>query len=258
MDGVNKTLYIPLYAKAFVSRKGLFLKDKKAEEIWSKEGFALKGKAKSKWLAYYLGIRASVFDEWVKERLTEDAAVIHIGCGLDGRALRVGTETGVWYDLDFPEVIKERKRYYAETEKYQMLADDAREVAWLKKIPQKTHALVVMEGVSMYLTNEEWRNLTAQICARFDKVSLLTDCYTPFAVKASKWHNPINAVGVTQVCGVADPIDLQNGDLAFEKELEMIPQKYVDELHGLEKWIFARVYAGKISKKLYKLFAYKK
>ena len=68
MDSVNKTLYIPLYGKSYVSNKGLFLRDKKAEEIWAKEAFKLKGKAKSKWLAYYMGIRAAVFDEWVKKQ----------------------------------------------------------------------------------------------------------------------------------------------------------------------------------------------
>ena len=31
MDSVNKTLYIPLYGKALVSRKDLFLHDPRAE-----------------------------------------------------------------------------------------------------------------------------------------------------------------------------------------------------------------------------------
>ena len=43
MNGVNKTLYIPLYGKSYVSRKGIILGDKKAEEIWEAEGFELKG-----------------------------------------------------------------------------------------------------------------------------------------------------------------------------------------------------------------------
>ena len=51
MDGVNKTLYIPLYGKALVSRKGLFLSDKWAEQIWETEQCPLKGKSASKWLA---------------------------------------------------------------------------------------------------------------------------------------------------------------------------------------------------------------
>ena len=56
MESVNKTLYIPLYGKAYVSRKGLFLDDPQARKIWDAEGFPLTGKAKSKWLAYYMGM----------------------------------------------------------------------------------------------------------------------------------------------------------------------------------------------------------
>lgn len=63
MNSVNRTLYIPLYGKAYVSRRGLFLQDPKAEEIWAAEGFPLKGKSKSKWLALYMGIRSAVFDD---------------------------------------------------------------------------------------------------------------------------------------------------------------------------------------------------
>ena len=62
MNSVNKTMYIPLYGKAYVSKKGIILRDKKAEEIWNKEGFPLKGKSKSKWLAYFMGMRAAVYD----------------------------------------------------------------------------------------------------------------------------------------------------------------------------------------------------
>ena len=100
MNNVNKTLYIPLYGKSYVSKKGLFLADKKAEEIWAAEGFALKGKSKSKWLAYYMGIRSAVFDDWLRHRLEEaaNAVVIHIGCGMDGRVLRVGTNHHRWYE----------------------------------------------------------------------------------------------------------------------------------------------------------------
>ena len=152
MDGVNKTLYIPLYGKAYVSRKGLFLEDKKAEELWQAEGFALKGKAKSKWLAYYMGIRAAVFDQWTKEQLDAkpDAVVIQVGCGLDSRALRVGAGKK-WYDVDFPEVIAERQRYYTESDSYRMLAGDVRDGNCLREIPETKAAVVVMEGVSMYL-----------------------------------------------------------------------------------------------------------
>ena len=71
MDSVNKTLYIPLYGKALVSQKGVILKDKKAEEIWGAQSIKLKRKSKSKWLAYYMGMRSAVFDGWVKQKLSQ-------------------------------------------------------------------------------------------------------------------------------------------------------------------------------------------
>ena len=258
MNSVNKTLYIPLYGKAYVSKRGLFLDDKKAEEIWEKEGFALKGKSGSKWLAYYMGIRARVFDEWVKEHLARDpdAVVLHIGCGMDSRVLRVGAVGHKWYDIDFSEVIQERKRYFSETDDYKMLVGDAREQAWLADIAKGGRAIVLMEGVSMYLTTAQMQALAKSLSAHFDRILLLVDAYSTFAARMSKRRNPVNDVGVTEVYGIDAPKDYASGELSFVKEHIMIPQKYIDELSGLERFIFARLYAGGFSKKLYRLFEY--
>ena len=260
MNGVNKTLYIPLHGKAYVSRKGIILQDPKAEEIWDAEGFELKGKSKSKWLAYYMGARSAVFDEWVKQQMEAipEGVVIHIGCGMDSRILRVGTENHKWYDVDFNEVIEERKRYYTESDHYKMLAGDVRNCAWLTAIAEKETAIVVMEGVSMYLTVDEMQNLTQNLCAHFENVTLLVDAYTSFAAKMSKRRNPINDVGVTEVYGIDNPQAYQNEKLAFIKEHTMVPQNYIDELEGFEKFVFAKLYAGSFSKKLYCLLEYQK
>lgn len=260
MNSVNQTLYIPLYGKSYVSKKGLFLDDKKAEEIWEAEKFPLKGKAKSKWLAYYMGIRSAVFDSWLKEKIAvakEETAVIHIGCGMDSRVLRVGAHGCKWYDVDFTDVIKERKRYYSETEFYKMLTGDARKCDWLNEIREK-HAIIVMEGVSMYLTSEELRTLMAELGARFETVSLLADCYTVLAAKMSKYKNPVREVGVTRVYGIDEPALLQNGEMIYLKEHIMIPQSFINELRGTERFIFSKLYAGGFSKKLYRLFEYAK
>lgn len=259
MDNINKTLYIPLYGKSYVSRKGIILHDPKAEEIWAAEGFPLKGKSRSKWLAYYMGMRAAVFDRWVKQAIDADpsAVVLHIGCGMDGRAERVGTRGHQWFDIDFPDVISERKRYYQESSSYKMLSADMRSADWLEAVPAG-NAVVIMEGVSMYLRPEELKKTLGRIAAHFEKVSLLMDCYTEFAAKASKVRNPINDVGVTQVYGVDDPKLLEGKGVAFVHEHEMTPAELVDELHGMEKKVFKALYAGSIAKKMYRLYEYRR
>lgn len=259
MNNVNKTLYIPLYGKAYVSKKGIILADKKAEEIWNAEGFALKGKSKSKWLAYYIGMRSAVFDNWLREQTASDASavVIHIGCGMDSRVLRVGTNGHAWYDVDFPEVIEERRRFYQEKEDYHMVASDARKTEWLEALPENANAIVVMEGVSMYMQLEELQALLKVFCAHFKETKVLMDCYTTFAAQASKYKNPINDVGVTVVYGLDEPRFLEEGTgLRFVKEHEMTPDVFVNELVGMEKSIFKRVFGGTVSKKMYRLYEY--
>ena len=110
----------------------------------------------------------------------------------------------------------------------------------------------------MYLTADEMRNLTDCLCSHFESIMLLVDAYTSFAAKMSKRRNPINDVGVTEVYGIDNPRSYQSEQLAFVKEHTMIPQKYIDELEGFERFIFAKLYAGSFSKKLYRLFEYKK
>lgn len=258
MNGVNQTLYIPLYGKAYVSRKGIILPDPKAEEIWSAEGFSLKGKSQSKWLAYYMGMRSAVFDRWLKTELDDirSPVILHIGCGMDSRCERVGTKGRLWFDIDFPDVIEERKRYFQETANYKMLRADVRHTDWLKQLPSG-NAIIVMEGVSMYLRPEELKQMLEQICAHFEKVSLLMDCYTEFAAKASKVKNPINDVGVTQVYGLDDPKTLDSSGLRYVGELEMTPDDLINQLHGMEKRVFQVLYAGSIAKKMYRLYAYR-
>ena len=259
MNNVNKTLYIPLYGKAYVSKKGIILKDRKAEEIWAAEGFPLRGKSKSKWLAYYMGMRSAVFDAWLRTQMEQnaDAIVIHIGCGMDSRVLRVGTMGHVWYDVDFPEVIAERKRYYQETAEYHMIESDARETAWMQSLPTDKSAIVVMEGVSMYMKVEELQGLLAALQNHFGQMNILLDCYTTFAAKASKYKNPINDVGVTMVYGLDEPTLLEAGTgLAFVKDHDMTPQVLVQELKGVERKIFEKVFAGSVSKKMYRLYEY--
>ena len=74
----------------------------------------------------------------------------------------------------------------------------------------------------------------------------------------SKYKNPINDVGVFEVFALDEPQILNCDEFTFTQELKMTPQKYIDELAGLEKTIFRKLYAGKTAKKLYRLYEYSK
>jgi O-methyltransferase involved in polyketide biosynthesis len=257
MDSVNKTLYIPLRGKAYVSSRGFLLSDPDAEAIWAAEGFPLKGKAASKWLSYSMGIRAAVFDRWLRQQLEEmpEASVLHLGCGLDSRCRRVSCENS-WYDVDFPQVIEERSRYFSESVNYHMISCDLRE-DFLSSIPGGGQAIVVMEGISMYLTAGERKALLERLSAHFCEVRLLLDSYTVFAAKATRYKNPINDVGVTEVHGFDDPRELEAGNMAFFAEHDMNPEELVQQLPKQDRGIFRLVYGGKLARKICQLYEYR-
>ena len=146
MNEINKTLYIPLYGKAKVSKMGIILNDKTAETIWDENAVSLGRKSKSKWLAYFMAMRARVFDDWVRH----------------------------------------------------MLSGNAADPMWLTQIPAGEAAVIVMEGVSMYLAPKELAGLFEMLEERFPSLCLLMDVYTGLGANLTRFKNPIHEVGVTR------------------------------------------------------------
>ncbi len=256
MNEINKTLYIPLYGKAYVTQANCLLKDVKAVSIWNQVQFPLGKKAKSKYLAYYMAMRARVFDDFVREHVTEDTIVVHLGCGLDSRVKRLHLDN-LFIDVDFEEVIKERKLYFTETDNYKMIGCDICSMQWKNVIDANKPVIVVLEGVSMYLANEQLQTLFDNIANSFHNCKIIVDVYSCFAAKMSKHKNPINEVGVTNVYGLDDPLLLVNHALGFVSELQMTPSSLIDELDGFDKVVFKKLYAGKFANSLYHLYTYK-
>lgn len=259
MNEINKTLFIPLYGKSLVSKQKIILDDPTAEKIWAAERFALRGKSKSKWLAYNMAMRARVFDDWTDLMLekNEHALVLHIGCGLDSRCKRVKQSYDFWIDCDLADVISVRRKYYEETENYHMMELDATIPKQITSLPESKIAIVVLEGISMYLSNEQLHEFFKALQEKYDTVHILMDIYTEFAAKASKYKNPVNDVGVTKVYGI-DDVEGLIGDLniSFTKEHSFTPKKLIDELAPFDRKFFKMMFTGSIYGKIYRLLEF--
>lgn len=263
MNSVNKTLYIPLYGKAMVSRQKIILRDPAAERIWAEQehNIILRGKSKSKWLCYNMAMRARIFDDWTNTMLLQNSGslVLHIGCGLDSRCNRVNQNYHAWYDCDFPDVIEARKKYYEENERYHMIALNAADSEQIKSLPQSDTAIIIFEGISMYLTNDELHNFFSALEQKYGHLHVLMDVYTMFGAKASKFKNPINDVGVTKVFGIDDIDGLLAGlKTHCIKEHSLTPENLVNEIPPRDRRIFKMLFTGKLYRKIYRLFELEK
>ena len=254
MNEVNKTLYIPLYGKSKVSRQGIILNDPSAERIWKEEAFPIRGKSRSKWLAYNMAMRARVFDDWTDSMLqrSSDALVLHIGCGLDSRYMRVKTPCSEWVDCDLPDVIEIRRKYFQENETYHMMPLDAARPEQIGSLPDHDTAIVVLEGLSMYLTNSQVRGLLQALDKKYHELHVLMDVYTGFGVKASKYKNPVNDVGVTKLYGIDDIGSITDGlRIRSVKEHSFTPAALVRELTPIDRLFFSLLFTGKLYRKIY-------
>ena len=257
MNEVNRTLYIPLYGKAKVSRQGIILNDPCAEEIWKEEAFPIHGKSRSKWLAYNMAMRARVFDDWTDSQLQQNknALVLHIGCGLDSRYMRIKSSRSEWIDCDLPDVIETRKKHFQENETYHMKALDASVPEQISSLPDRDAAIVVLEGLSMYLTNSQVHGLLQALDKKYQILHILMDVYTEFGVKASNYKNPVKDVGVTRLYGIDDIESIITGlRIRFVKEHSFTPRALVNELAPLERLFFKLLFTGKLYRKIYRLY----
>lgn len=256
MNNESKTLFIPLYGKAAMSREG-FYEDKKAEEIIEKVSFDFDLIDKSKKLAVYMTIRAMQYDEITGGFISEnpDGIVIALGCGLDSRVARVGQKNCKWYDLDLPEVIAIRRDFFAETDKYRMISSSATELSWLDSIEYANESvLVIAEGLTMYLAENEMKALFEAFRSKFRKTLFVFDAYSGFAAKMSKIKNPVNSVDAKICFAMDDPGIFEQDGINCIFNNDIIRSEYIDKLSGIYKMRFH--FMRKLGSKMYRIFGY--
>lgn len=156
---------------------------------------------------YHVALRAKQLDDWCTEflRRQPDAIVLHLGCGLDSRAFRLDVPPSVsWFDVDQPGVVELRRRLYDDTDRYRMIGSSVTDAQWLEQVPTRRPTLVVAEGLLMYLSANEVRQLLGRLTDRFDGGEMLFDTLSALAPLLSK----LLTRGIIK-WGVRDARDLQ-------------------------------------------------
>ncbi|MBQ9081146.1 MAG: class I SAM-dependent methyltransferase [Clostridia bacterium] len=258
LNNESKTLFIPLLGKAQMSRKKLFINDKKAEEIIQSVDFDFKKLKQSEALSMYMAARAAIFDDICNDFILNhpNTVVVHLGCGLDARCLRVNQNYRTWYDVDFESVISLRKRFYEESDNYKMIGASIAELCWEEINHSNANVLVIAEGVTMYLSEEELRETLEKICKAFSGAEILFDAYSMRAVKLSRYKNPVNQVNAAVKWGMDKSQDFLklNSDLVFVQEYPIFREE--KNLKGIKKFLFNHLYCGKFSQSLYKIYRF--
>jgi O-methyltransferase involved in polyketide biosynthesis len=203
------TLLIPLYAKA---QNNPVFTDEKARQILDGVEYNFGQLKVPEKTAVTLRIRAKQLDAYTRQFIAAhpDAIVLHLGCGLDSRCLRVEHPAALWFDLDMPEVIELRRTFYAETEGYRMIASSVTDLAWIDQIPAAGRPVfIVAEGLLMYLYAADVRALILCLHDRFRGGELVFDAFSKYTADRIKAHPSIQKTGATVHWGIDDPHEME-------------------------------------------------
>ena len=104
-----------------------------------------------------------------------DAAVVNLGAGLDTQFSRVDNGHAIWYDIDLPESIQLRRRFFDETDRYRMIACSALDFSWMDEIEQQSHIMFVAAGLLPYLPPDDVKRLIEVLSTRFPGSEIVFD-----------------------------------------------------------------------------------
>ena len=187
LSGVPETMLQTIYARAKESRTRGAIHDEKAEAIIG--GLDYDFSLAEKDAAMHDGVIARTI---VLDRLTADwlakapgAVVVNIACGLDTRCYHMNGYAH-WYNLDLPETIEVRKKLLPEDGAISQIAMSAMD-DWGGAVAEKdTPALVIIEGLTMYLCEADVKRIFDVIARRFGKVTVFVEIMNPAMAKHFK------------------------------------------------------------------------
>lgn len=209
----KETLLITLYARALESRSDHpILRDEAAENLIHRIDYDFQKFKITPDDRVTASVRGKQLDLWTAEFLTNhrEAVVLHLGCGLDSRVFRIDPPPRVdWYDLDFPEIIELRQRLYPQRSGYHMIGSSVTDVRWLNQVPADRPVWIVAEGLMMYLSEEEVKQLLERLTHRFPSGQLAFDAFNSFGVRMATRHQGLKATGATIRWGIDDPHEIE-------------------------------------------------
>jgi O-methyltransferase involved in polyketide biosynthesis len=236
--------------------------DEKAQQILDQIEYPFKDLKIPKKTTVTLLVRAEKLDSYTKAFLQRNpnGLVLHLGCGLDSRCLRVTHDQATWIDLDMPDVIELRRKLYPENEGYKMIACSVTDLAWLDQVEdQRQPVLVIAEGLLMYLHENEIRDLFLALQACFPGCQVAFDAFSQYTTDRIKNHPSLKKTGAVIHWGIDDPHDIENWSpgIEFLEEWYFSQSPLISRMDAFYKLMFKLTAYIKIAQQAQRILFYK-
>lgn len=213
---VSTTSLMTLYSRAIESRTtDPLLRDPAAEQAVETLDYDFSRLDIKQFAMVGCAARARQLDEWTTYFLHKcpHAIVLHLACGLDGRIERVNPPPSCsWFDIDYPEVIDLRQHLFPPRGNYTTISGSVTEPHWLDNLPVDRPVLIVAEGLTMHLRQDDVRTLISTVLDRFQEGELIFDVLNWSAVHAINRRHLMNTAGITVTWGIDNVREIASWD----------------------------------------------
>ncbi len=238
LTGIPKTLLIPLRARYLETKKqNGIIYDPKTLEILDQIEYDFTEKGNDVSVSSQLGIsiRTEIFDEEVSKFLEKYpyGVVVNLGCGLDTRFHRIDNGSVLWYDLDVPETIDLRRKFFEETDRFKFISKSVTDFSWLELLPENKPILFVAEGLFMYFEEGEIRRIFNKIKETYPESEVLFEAMSPYIARNTEKHPDMKGHSAKFKWGIKTGAELENWDLG----INFIEEWYYFDRHR-EKYPF--------------------
>ena len=189
LKGVEDTLFIPLVGRIYASKNFKeYFYDEKALAL---EQYIKDDKIKQNTGEYFTLASVSrfyEFDNLVKNFINkyENCNIICLGCGLETMYYRIKDERPYFYEVDFPDVIRQRRIALGEGKNEILIGSNILDYHWMDKVDKRKPSLVIVSGVFQYLHYEEVVNLIKALKEKFTNIEIAFDATNKMGIKGAE------------------------------------------------------------------------
>ena len=224
LGAVQKTLFLPLWGRAFESKKEKpLLRDQTALEIIEKVDYDFASITRNiSELSQVAWIMRSIYiDEVIGNFLNKHpkGTIVNIGCGMDTTFDRIDIGSLTWYDLDLPDVIELRRKFIKEGKRRKFISASFLEENWLKEIKVVDGILFIAAGVFYYFEEDQVKSFLKKIADVFPGCEAFFDACSPRGVEVAN-KRVITSTGLDEKSflrwGLKNTEDILTWDNRFE------------------------------------------
>lgn len=187
---VSETLVIPLYGRAYCSKKyPQVFSEPEAERIVDMVEYDFSMLNYKEFMMMTWAVRKKLLCDKAKEYLKKHprATIVNLGCGADVSFASVDNGQCHFINLDLPEVIEAREKLVSCAAREKNVAMDGFDTAWFEEIetPVEDGVYVVSGGVFMYFEANVLQKLFSELAKRFPGGGICFDACNSMGLKKS-------------------------------------------------------------------------